>query len=71
MFVFGLIVGIILGAVGGLAVLAVWAMEATNLSFTEMADFGHLMTDAGHNRACTTDLWHDGEVINSVTLPEK
>lgn len=66
MFVFGLIVGIILGAVLIVAVSVPLACKIYNASVEEMSDAFSLLERAGHNRECELLLVKDDVAIEVV-----
>lgn len=71
MFWIGLIVGIIVGAVGyGLNAVRLGA-KASNMSLEEFWDCASLIVEAGHNRESTVTAWHDGEMLDVVELEER
>lgn len=71
MFWIGIIVGVILGAVGyGLNAIRIGA-KAMNMTVEELFDCSKLMVEAGHNRESTIAVWHDGEVLETVDLEER
>lgn len=71
MFWIGIIVGIIIGAVGyGMNAVRIGA-KAMNMTVSELWDCSSLLVEAGYNRESTVSVWHDGETIGVVELEEK
>ena len=71
MFWIGMIVGIIIGAVGLVAIWTLLAVKWTNMSVDELAECGGLIMEAGNNRASTLSVWHDGETIAAAEFEVK
>ena len=74
MTVIAFIVGIVLGAIGMLIGLVIFAMKVTNMNLDELDQCGNLIIEAGNNRESMLELTYDynfGYGYNSVTFEER
>lgn len=70
MFWIGFIVGFVVFAAAPLAYL-LWCMHVLGLSFKEFGGVANANACAFTNRESTVQVWHDGELLDIVTLEEK
>lgn len=70
MFIIGMIVGIIIGAIAMYHGIVWFAQKITGMSIDEMEDCGNLMIEAGANRESAIVLYHDDTELNKVLLKE-
>ena len=71
MTVIAFIVGIVLGAIGMLIGLFIFAMKVTNMNLDELDQCGNLIIEAGNNRESMLELTYDDNFYygyNSITF---
>lgn len=74
MTVIAFIVGIVLGAIGMLIGLFIFAMKVTNMNLDELNQCGNLIIEAGNNRESMLELTYDDNFYygyNSITFEER
>ena len=71
MFIIGMIVGMIIGAIATSPGIVWFTQKITGMSIDEMEDCGNLMIEAGANRESAIVIYHDDAELNRVTLKEK
>lgn len=70
MFWIGLMVGFIVFALAPAAYI-LWCMHGLGVSFKEFGAVAKSNAYAFGNRESTVQVWHDGELLDIVTLEEK
>lgn len=71
MFVMGLIIGIIIGAVGSIAAAFALVPKIYNTTVDEFTDVLNLTYEAGHDRESIIAMIKDDEIIDEVVLEEQ